>query len=85
MFILRFFYTGKYFLETAVSIESIIELETKMAYQEDAIRQLNDVVCRQQNQIDALVEKCKQLISSTKVLSTKLSEEPESTTKPPHY
>jgi len=68
-----------------VSIERIIELETKMAYQEDAIRQLNDVVCRQQNQIDALVEKCKQLISSTKVLSTKLSEEPESTTKPPHY
>ncbi|MFT6300447.1 MAG: SlyX protein [Saprospiraceae bacterium] len=85
MFILRFFYIGKYFLETAVSIERIIELETKMAYQEDAIRQLNDVVCRQQNQIDALVEKCKQLISSTKVLSTKLSEEPESTTKPPHY
>jgi SlyX protein len=85
MFILRFFYIGKYFLETAVSIDRIIELETKLAYQEDAIRQLNDVVCRQQNQIDALVEKCKQLISSTKVLSTKLSEEPESTTKPPHY
>tara|TARA_B110000908_G_C9861461_1_gene274249 strand:- start:143 stop:400 length:258 start_codon:yes stop_codon:yes gene_type:complete len=85
MFILRFFYTGKYFLETMVSIERIIELETKLAYQEDATRQLNDVVCRQQNQIDALVEKCKQLLSSTKILSTKLSEEPESTTKPPHY
>ena len=31
-----------------------IELETKLAYQEDAATQLSDVVARQQQQIDAL-------------------------------
>ena len=37
-----------------MSIDRIIELETKLSYQEDTITQLNDVVCRQQNQIDEI-------------------------------
>jgi len=68
-----------------VSIERIIELETKLAYQEDTVRQLNDVVCRQQSQIDRLLKRYELLASSTKILSDKLSEEPEEIIRPPHY
>lgn len=68
-----------------MSIERIIELETKLAYQEDTILQLNDVVCRQQNQIDALLERYELLASSTKILSDKFLEEPEEIVRPPHY
>ncbi len=34
--------------------DQIIELQTKLAYQEDAIQQLNDVIYHQQQQIDKL-------------------------------
>lgn len=68
-----------------MSIERIIELETKLAYQEDTILQLNDVVCRQQNQIDALLKRYELLASSIKILSDKSLEEPEETVRPPHY
>ena len=65
--------------------ERLIELETKMAYQEDTIQQLNDVVCRQQNQIDGLLEKCNLLLSRTKELSDKFPDGEANTEKPPHY
>jgi SlyX protein len=63
----------------------LIELETKMSYQEDTIQQLNDVVCRQQNQIDELMEKCNLLLSRTKELSDKLPDGVANMEKPPHY
>ncbi len=65
--------------------ERLIELETKMAYQEDTIQQLNDVICRQQDQIDALMEKCSLLLSRTKELSDKLPGDSSIGEKPPHY
>jgi len=68
-----------------VDLERFIELETKMAYQEDTIQQLNDVVCRQQDQIDSLQEKFNLLLSRTKELSDKLPDEVEVIDKPPHY
>jgi len=68
-----------------VDTERLIELETKMAYQEDTIQQLNDVVCRQQDQIDALMEKCSLLLSRTKELSDKLPDDSSIGEKPPHY
>jgi SlyX protein len=43
-------------------IESrLMECETKIAYQEDTLRVLNEVVTRQQMQIDQLVMACHQL------------------------
>ena len=68
-----------------MDLERFIELETKMAYQEDTIQQLNDVVCRQQDQIDSLQEKFNLLLSRTKELSDKLPDEVEVIDKPPHY
>jgi len=66
-------------------IDRIIELETKLAFQEDTISQLNEVVCRQQNQLDELIQKCETLTSSTKILTDKLTDEDDDGVKPPHY
>jgi SlyX protein len=79
------FYFARTILEIQMSIDRIIELETKLSYQEDTITQLNDVVCRQQNQIDEINKKCELLFSSTRALTEKLSVEPGEVDKPPHY
>lgn len=39
----------------------LMECETRIAYQEDTLRVLNEVVTRQQTQIDQLVMACRQL------------------------
>ena len=68
-----------------MDVDRLIELETKLSYQEDTIQQLNDVVCRQQDQIDSLQEKCDLLIARTKELLHKLPDPSEENEKPPHY
>lgn len=40
----------------------LIEVETKLAYQENTVQVLNEVVVRQQRQIDELQSLCKQLL-----------------------
>jgi len=63
-----------------------IDLETKLAYQEDASAQLSDVVARQQRQIDALEAALRALIERVNTLAV---QEPNKSTPadevPPHY
>jgi len=47
----------------------ITELEIKVAYQEDTIQQLDSVICRQQDQIDALKKQFKRLTESAQDFS----------------
>ncbi|MCV6604893.1 MAG: SlyX family protein [Porticoccaceae bacterium] len=66
--------------------DRIIELETKLAYQEDTIQALNQVVCRQQDQLDQLQLACETLIERFKDMDAggaqgQGGEEPP----PPHY
>lgn len=72
-------------METMVDNERLIELETRLAYQEDTIQQLNDVVCRQQDQIDQLQARCDLLVSRTRELSEKLPDPLNGDERPPHY
>lgn len=62
----------------------LIELETKMAYQEETLRTLNDVVTRQQAEIDQLRLICRQLIERVRsgdgAVKGALADE-----VPPHY
>lgn len=64
-----------------------IELETKLAYQEDAAHQLSDVVARQQQQIDALEAALRALIERVNRLNVQESETKGSLADevPPHY
>ena len=72
----------------AVSAERLMELEIRIAYQEDTIAQLNDALISQQRQIDALV-------SRTKMLAERLTQQLQQADRtapysaeeeqPPHY
>jgi len=63
-----------------------IELETKLAYQEDAATQLSDVVARQQQQIDALETALRALIERVENLKDAGGEKTSLLDEvPPHY
>jgi SlyX protein len=67
-------------------MDRLIEIETKLAFQEDAIRALNDVVCRQQKQIEQLEAALSLLIDRYRQLSqTQTSANKPVDEKPPHY
>ena len=64
----------------------LIEIETKLAFQEDAIHTLNDVVCRQQRQIEQMEATLKLLIDRYRQISeTQESDNKPVDEKPPHY
>lgn len=65
--------------------ERIINIETKVAYQEDTIMQLNNVVCQQQKQIDQLETTCKLLIDRIKEVSAMADSGKPEVEIPPHY
>ncbi len=66
--------------------QRLINIETKLAYQEDTVQQLNDVIFAQQKQIDQLELLCQHLIGRIKELSEQYpASNIASTEKPPHY
>jgi len=68
-----------------VSDERLEQIEIKLAYQDDALRQLSDVVYRQQQQIEVLRSQCQRLderITNDGSAAAPPSAEDE---KPPHY
>ncbi len=68
--------------------ERIVELETKFSFQEDTIQELNDVIIRQQRQIDELSLRLNRLSEQFAELAAQrdgtqaLAPADE---KPPHY
>lgn len=61
----------------------LIELESRLTFQDDTIQELNKVLIHQQNQIDNLVSQVEQLkhyIQSMESLTMEKPSEP-----PPHY
>jgi SlyX protein len=65
--------------------ERIIEMEIKLAHQEDLLQELNSIVARQQKQISQLEETCKLLYRQQKNLMTTLELNPNDNQPPPHY
>jgi SlyX protein len=65
--------------------ERIIELEIRMAYQDDLIQALNQEVINQQKQIVRLEETCKLLNEKIKSLQNVRHDQVEVNEKPPHY
>jgi SlyX protein len=68
-----------------MSEESIIRLETKVAYQDDLIQQLNEVVIDQQQRIKALESKIGLLSKKLEDLLELAAEERTRGERPPHY
>ncbi len=65
--------------------ERLIEIETKVAYQEHTIAELNDVIYRQQQQIDQLERLCKALTDRVQDMAETATTEKVGHEKPPHY
>ena len=64
--------------------DRLIELETKLAFQEKTIKDLNDVVCQQQQTIEKLEKGYRKLAGLLDEHVQNTSEGPANE-KPPHY
>jgi len=67
-----------------VSDDRIVELEIKVAYQEDLLQALNMIVSDQQKQISKLEETCK-LLGERMINMSEPSAINQGVERPPHY
>lgn len=65
--------------------QRLIEIETKVLYQENTIEQLNQVICRQQDQIEQLEKKVDLLTKNFKSILEMSEDVRSGHEKPPHY
>ena len=65
--------------------DRLVEIETKAAYQEHTIAELNDVIYRQQQQIDQLELICKALSDRMQDMNESATTEKIGHEKPPHH
>lgn len=68
--------------------DRLVDIETKIAYQEDLVQELNMTVYQQQKKIDQLEAICKSLIDHIKALSEAAEGKSEGNVleeRPPHY
>lgn len=63
----------------------IIDLQTRLAFQEDTMQQLNQTVAAQQQQIDKLQVAVKFLIQQLRSLSPDEAPQGDAPEIPPHY
>ena len=65
--------------------ERFVELETKISFQEDAIKELGSAIYNQQLQIDGLRKTCTSLNEYLKSHTDAKDIDPFLNDKPPHY
>lgn len=65
--------------------DRIIELETKLSYQEDLLQELNSHVITQQSQIDKLNQLCDLLKERINEVVSSLPDTTPGDEAPPHY
>ncbi len=65
--------------------DRLIDLETRLAFQDHVVQELNDVVVRQQRELDELRRDIEMLRNQLKTLAPALVENRNDETPPPHY
>lgn len=68
--------------------DKLIDLESKFSFQEDLLLELNQVVIRQQKQLDEMAREIgalKQQLEEVAVLGSTSEESAQQNEKPPHY
>ena len=68
-----------------MSDNRIDALETKIAYLEDTVQTLNDIVSGQQREIEELRVSCKYLVDRQKGLAELIEGDAGPDQRPPHY
>ena len=69
----------------ALDEDHLIDIETKLAHQEQLLSELNDALTNQQAQIGRLESLCKSLIERFKSLADKAGADQATGERPPHY
>lgn len=65
--------------------ERLIDIETRITFQEDQIEELNKTVYRQQQKLEQLEAFCKELAGRIRALSEAGNTGPSVNERPPHY
>lgn len=65
--------------------ERLVNIETKITFQEDLIEELNKTVYRQQQKLEQLEAICQALAGQIAALSESVSEGKPANERPPHY
>ncbi|MCG8391974.1 MAG: SlyX family protein [Pseudomonadales bacterium] len=68
-----------------MSEERLVDIETKLAYQEDLVQHLNQIVSSQQAKIDDLETACRKLVDRVVELSEAFAASQVEDAPPPHY
>jgi SlyX protein len=68
-----------------MSEERFIDLESRLAHQDQLLNELNDVVTEQQQKIMQLEELCKALIQRVRSVGDGMAEDDPGDERPPHY
>ena len=63
----------------------LIELETRLAFQDNALQELNAVVVRQQREIDTLTREIEALKAQIRTLAPEMVGSRADEAPPPHY
>jgi len=63
----------------------LIELETRLAFQDNSLQELNAVVVRQQREIDTLTREIEALKAQIRTLAPEMVGSRADETPPPHY
>ena len=69
----------------SMSEERIVELESKLAYQEQTLEELNEVVTDQQARLMQLEELCRSLVERIRALGEGAPDTDPEAERPPHY
>jgi SlyX protein len=65
--------------------DRFIDLETRLAYQDEALRVLSDTVARQQKQLEQIEHLCLQLLERVKSQTSEPFKGTPADEVPPHY
>jgi SlyX protein len=68
-----------------MSEDRLVDIEVKLAHQDQLLDDLNDVVTQQQAKIMQLEELCDSLVARVRSIGEALPDESEADERPPHY
>ncbi|MCH8059085.1 MAG: SlyX family protein [Proteobacteria bacterium] len=65
--------------------ERLVDIESKLAHQDQLIYELNDVVTKQQEQIMQIEKLCNSLVNRMRAMSDTQTDDAGQDERPPHY
>jgi SlyX protein len=68
-----------------MSEERLVDIESRLAHQDQLLNELNDVVTQQQQKIMNLEELCRSLVDRIRSMGNALAADAPQDEQPPHY